>query len=46
MSLMTIHLRIWRQEHKDAEGQFTNYTLDKVNEHMSFWRCWTFLMKS
>ncbi len=36
MSLMTIHLRIWRQEHKDAEGQFTNYTLDKVNEHMSF----------
>lgn len=36
MSLMTIHLRIWRQEHKDAEGQFRNYTLDKVNEHMSF----------
>jgi succinate dehydrogenase / fumarate reductase iron-sulfur subunit len=36
MSLMTIHLRIWRQEHKDAKGQFENYTLDKVNEHMSF----------
>ena len=36
MSQMTIHLRVWRQENRDAEGHFENYTLDTVNEHMSF----------
>ncbi|MEX1011399.1 MAG: succinate dehydrogenase/fumarate reductase iron-sulfur subunit [Balneolaceae bacterium] len=33
---MTIHLKIWRQEHRDAKGRFEKYTLDSVNEHMSF----------
>ncbi|MEX0895251.1 MAG: succinate dehydrogenase/fumarate reductase iron-sulfur subunit [Balneolaceae bacterium] len=33
---MTIHLKIWRQKHADAAGRFETYTLDRVNEHMSF----------
>lgn len=33
---MTIHLKIWRQKHADADGRFETYTLDSVNEHMSF----------
>lgn len=32
----TIHLKIWRQEGPDTPGRFVDYTLDKVNEHMSF----------
>ncbi len=35
-SNMTIHLKIWRQEGPEAEGRFETYTLDQVNEHMSF----------
>lgn len=33
---MTIHLKIWRQKHAEAAGRFETYTLDSVNEHMSF----------
>lgn len=33
---MTIHLKIWRQEGPDQPGQLVDYTLDNVNEHMSF----------
>src|SRR6056297_3143995 len=36
MSLMTIHLKIWRQKNAEDSGHFENYTLDEVNEHMSF----------
>ena len=36
MSLMTIHLKIWRQKNTEDSGHFENYTLDEVNEHMSF----------
>lgn len=32
----TIHLKIWRQESPDQSGGFVEYTLDTVNEHMSF----------
>ncbi|MDZ7690378.1 MAG: succinate dehydrogenase/fumarate reductase iron-sulfur subunit [Balneolaceae bacterium] len=33
---MTIHLKIWRQDGPDQPGQLVDYTLDDVNEHMSF----------
>jgi len=33
---MTIHLKIWRQKNTDSKGGFETYTLDSVNEHMSF----------
>ena len=36
MSQMTIHLKIWRQKGPDHPGGFSSYTLDTVNEHMSF----------
>lgn len=32
----TVHLKIWRQEGPDKSGEFVDYTLDSVNEHMSF----------
>lgn len=32
----TIHLKIWRQEGPNEPGQLVDYTLDEVNEHMSF----------
>lgn len=32
----TVHLKIWRQEGPDEPGEFVDYTLDSVNEHMSF----------
>lgn len=36
MSMMTIHLKIWRQKNTNDSGRFEDYTLDEVNEHMSF----------
>lgn len=36
MSTMTIHLKIWRQKNVNDSGHFADYTLDEVNEHMSF----------
>ncbi|NBB76195.1 MAG: succinate dehydrogenase/fumarate reductase iron-sulfur subunit, partial [Bacteroidetes bacterium] len=36
MSTFTIHLKIWRQKNTEAPGKFEDYTLDEVNEHMSF----------
>ena len=36
MSTSTIHLKIWRQKNTEAPGKFEDYTLDEVNEHMSF----------
>lgn len=33
---MTIHLKIWRQKNSNDNGRFETYTLDSVNEHMSF----------
>lgn len=33
---MTIHLKIWRQDGPDQSGRLVDYTLDNVNEHMSF----------
>lgn len=36
MSLMTIHLKIWRQKGPQDKGRFEDYTLNTVNEHMSF----------
>ena len=33
---MKIRLKIWRQKNKDTKGEFRNYELDTVNEHMSF----------
>lgn len=36
MSTMTIHLKIWRQKNAEDPGRFADYTLDEVNEHMSF----------
>lgn len=36
MSTMTIHLKIWRQKNANDSGHFEDYTLDEVNEHMSF----------
>lgn len=35
-SNMTIHLKIWRQKSRTDSGRFETYTLDSVNEHMSF----------
>lgn len=32
----TIHLKIWRQDGPDQPGRLVDYTLDSVNEHMSF----------
>lgn len=32
----TVHLKIWRQEGPNVAGKFVDYTLDSVNEHMSF----------
>jgi succinate dehydrogenase / fumarate reductase iron-sulfur subunit len=32
----TVHLKIWRQEGPTESGRFVDYTLDSVNEHMSF----------
>lgn len=32
----TVHLKIWRQDGPDQPGKLVDYTLDKVNEHMSF----------
>lgn len=34
--LMTIHLKVWRQKNANDSGRFEDYTLDEVNEHMSF----------
>ena len=36
MSLMTINLKVWRQKNAKDSGHFEDYTLDEVNEHMSF----------
>lgn len=33
---MTIHLKVWRQKNANDSGRFEDYTLDEVNEHMSF----------
>ena len=33
---MTVHLRIWRQAGPDSPGQLAEYTVEDVNEHMSF----------
>ena len=33
---MTIHLKYWKQSGPNAQGHFEEYTLDTVNEHMSF----------
>ncbi len=33
---MKLTLRIWRQSGPDAEGRLQTYTLDNINEHMSF----------
>lgn len=36
MSMMTINLKIWRQKDAADKGGFQDYTLNDVNEHMSF----------
>lgn len=33
---MKLNLKIWREGGQYKKGQFVNYTLDKVSEHMSF----------
>lgn len=33
---MTIHIKYWKQDGPNAKGRFEDYTLDNVNEHMSF----------
>ncbi|MEC4117498.1 succinate dehydrogenase/fumarate reductase iron-sulfur subunit [Myroides phaeus] len=33
---MKLHLKIWRQAGRKAEGKLVDYTLDNVNPHMSF----------
>ncbi|WP_313578393.1 succinate dehydrogenase/fumarate reductase iron-sulfur subunit [Chishuiella sp.] len=33
---MKLHLKIWRQENRSAQGKLVNYTIDNVNTHMSF----------
>lgn len=33
---MTIHLKYWKQNGPNDQGHFEEYTLDSVNEHMSF----------
>lgn len=35
-SNMTIHLKYWKQNGPHTQGHFEEYTLDNVNEHMSF----------
>lgn len=36
MSEMTINLKIWRQKNAGAKGEFQDYKLNGVSEHMSF----------
>jgi succinate dehydrogenase / fumarate reductase iron-sulfur subunit len=33
---MKIHLKIWRQDHAEAEGRLVDYELGEVDENMSF----------
>lgn len=33
---MKVNLVIWRQDGPDKDGKFVNYSIDNVNEHMSF----------
>ncbi len=33
---MKLHLKIWRQENKNSQGRFENYTLDDVSQDSSF----------
>jgi len=33
---MTIHLSVWRQAGPESSGAFENYTVNDVNQHMSF----------
>ncbi len=33
---MKLHLKIWRQENREAQGKMVDYHLDNVSEHMSF----------
>jgi len=33
---MKLHLKIWRQKNRNAEGKLVDYTLENVNTHMSF----------
>jgi succinate dehydrogenase / fumarate reductase iron-sulfur subunit len=33
---MKLKLHIWRQENREAQGRMETYTLEGVNEHMSF----------
>lgn len=33
---MKINLKVWRQKNKDTKGNFESYSLDHVNEDMSF----------
>lgn len=33
---MTLHLKIWRQESRDAKGRMVDYTLENVDPDMSF----------
>ena len=39
---MKVKLEIWRQERRNATGQFESYNLDNASPDMSFWRCSTF----
>jgi succinate dehydrogenase / fumarate reductase iron-sulfur subunit len=34
--LMTIHLKVWRQQGPKAKGKFVSYTVEQVNPDMSF----------
>ena len=36
MARMTIHLEVWRQAGPDAKGRLVGYTVEQVNEDMSF----------
>ncbi|GIV44146.1 MAG: succinate dehydrogenase [Bacteroidia bacterium] len=36
MRTMKLKLHIWRQENREAQGRMETYTLEGVNEHMSF----------
>jgi succinate dehydrogenase / fumarate reductase, iron-sulfur subunit len=36
MSTMTINLKVWRQKNTTTPGNFEDYKLDGVSEHMSF----------
>ena len=33
---MKVQLKIWRQPNAQAKGQFVDYSLDDINEEMSF----------